>query len=927
MKRPTQVTVIFIIAFITMISSFSIPLSGLDNSGNNITKVTAADSQSEIYGYYYEIPAAEFVIQGECFLESDVLRISGTGSVQISIPEDIDGQYEIGIDYRLEPDNSRPFNIQMSVNASTATEYEFARQYYDQTSEGRIKQDSRGNDIKPVQLAVDDFIRAPFRMPDFRAGEYLSFRLREGSALKLDFEEQHAEIRCIYVYERIIPASYAPFSPEAGNNMVVVEAEQPELKSSAMLYPITDRTSTKTTPYHFAKIKLNSIGGNNWKIPGQWISWNFDVPEDGYYRITLRAKQSYLRGMKSFRRIEIDGKVPYKELEAYEFLYDRAYQQITLQSDNEEIYFHFTKGKHDIRMEALMADALSLDDQLTTIIYELNLIYRQIVMITGIIPDANRTYDLMKQIPNLKTRFESIRQYLDKLSTDYEVSVNSKSSELSFLKELSLLIGRYLENSDRISTSLDQYKSNISRLSALLYNLRQQPLEIDKIIISQKDAVLPRANSNFAERMVHEFRSFIASFYTDYTVIGEDSQKQKSLDVWITTGRDQAQILKSMIDDTFTPQGSTGVNLSLVQAGLIEATMAGRGPDIALTVGRTLPVDLGVRGSLYDLSQFESFEDIRARFQKTAFNAYTFKGKVYAIPETQEFNMMFVRSDILDEFAITVPKTWEELFQLLSAFSQQNMLVGIPPAILGTLLAQNGMNYYEPSFQKTVFSSNEAYKVYEEFAKIYRDYEMPYAYDAGNRFRVGEMPVVIASFSFFNTISVLAPEIRGSWDMYEVPGTVKPDGSIDNSVDASGASTVMFKACDDPLAGMEFIEWWSSAESQSRYGIELENILGPSGRYSTANIEAFASLNWSNTQHKKIAAQRKNVKEIPEVPGGYIIARNINNLFIDTIANRNNIRESLLRYSRIMDEELMRKQKELEAYSRTELEAYSQGEE
>jgi ABC-type glycerol-3-phosphate transport system substrate-binding protein len=347
--------------------------------------------------------------------------------------------------------------------------------------------------------------------------------------------------------------------------------------------------------------------------------------------------------------------------------------------------------------------------------------------------------------------------------------------------------------------------------------------------------------------------------------------------------------------------------------------MAGRGPDIALTVGRTLPVDLGVRGSLHDLSQFEGFEDIRARFQKTAFNAYTFKGKVYAIPETQEFNMMFVRSDILDEFGITVPKTWEELFQLLSAFSQQNMLVGIPPAILGTLLAQNGMNYYEPSFQKTVFSSNEAYKVYEEFAKIYRDYEMPYAYDAGNRFRVGEMPVVIASFSFFNTISVLAPEIRGSWDMYEVPGTVKPDGSIDNSVDASGASTVMFKACEDPLAGMEFIEWWSSAESQSRYGIELENILGPSGRYSTANIEAFASLNWSNTQHKKIAAQRENVKEIPEVPGGYIIARNINNLFIDTIANRNNIRESLLRYSRIMDEELMRKQ--------TELEAYSQGEE
>ena len=267
---------------------------------------------------------------------------------------------------------------------------------------------------------------------------------------------------------------------------------------------------------------------------------------------------------------------------------------------------------------------------------------------------------------------------------------------------------------------------------------------------------------------------------------------------------------------------------------------------------------------------------------------------------------------------MTVPKTWGELFNLLSAFSQQNMLVGIPPSILGTLLAQNGMNYYEPSLSRTVFSSDEAYKVYEMFARIYRDYEMPYAYDAGNRFRVGEMPVVIAPFSFFNTLSVLAPEIRGSWEMYEVPGTVREDGSVDNSVDASGASTIMFKACEDPVAGMAFIDWWSSAASQSRYGIELENILGPSGRYSTAHIEAFASLNWSNAQHRKIAAQRMHVREIPEVPGGYIIARNINNMFIDTIANRNNIRESLLRYSRIMDEELMRKQAELEAYRQEE---------
>lgn len=902
MKKSFKKTTALLLTLIIALSFCPTPLAEQNNS---------AAGQ---YEYYDEIPAAEMDIQGDCSIDSGILHISGTGSVQITLAGELTGIYQIGIEYQLDPDNSRPFDVLLSMDQGDASEYVFTRQYQDKTTDGKILQDSRGNDIKPAQETVDGFIKAPFRMADYRAGEYLEFDLKPGSLLKMDFEEQSADIRCIYIFRTIPPVRYVPAAAADGNETVVIEAELPTLKSSAMLYPISDRTSTKTTPYHYAQIRLNTIGGNNWKTPGQWISWNFEIPSDGYYKLTIRAKQSFLRGMKSYRRIEIDGTVPYEELEDYEFLFNRAFQQVTLQSNGEDIYFFFSKGIHSIKMEALMAGALSLDEQLTTVIYELNLIYRQIVMITGIIPDANRTYDLMKQIPNLKTRFESIRQYLNKIATEYESSINSKSSELSFLKELSMLIERYLENSDRISTSLDQYKSNISRLSTLLYNLRQQPLEIDKIIISQKDSVLPRANSNFAELMVHELKSFAASFYTDYTIIGEDSKKQKNLDVWITAGRDQAQILKSMIDDTFTPNSSTGINLSLVQAGLIEATMAGRGPDIALSVGRSIPVDLGIRGALYDLSKFDNFETIRARFQQTAFNAYTYKGKVYAIPETQEFNMMFVRKDILDEFGMEPPQTWDELFQLLSSFSQQNMLVGIPPSILGTLLAQNGMNYYEPSFQKTVFSSNEAYKVYEEFARIYRDYEMPYAYDAGNRFRVGEMPVVIASFAFFNTISVLAPEIRGLWDMYEVPGTVKPDGSIDRSVDASGASTVIFKGCDDPQAAMEFIEWWSSAPSQSRYGIELENILGPSGRYSTANTEAFATLNWSTAQHKKIANQRKYVKEIPEVPGGYIIVRNINNIFIDTIANKNNIRESLLRYSRIMDEELLRKQTELEAY-------------
>ena len=96
------------------------------------------------------------------------------------------------------------------------------------------------------------------------------------------------------------------------------------------------------------------------------------------------------------------------------------------------------------------------------------------------------------------------------------------------------------------------------------------------------------------------------------------------------------------------------------------------------------------------------------------------------------------------------------------------------------------------------------------------------------------------------------------------------------------------------------------------YGTALENQLGPSGRYLTANEEAAALLPWSARELTAITAQREVVSEIPEIPGSYIVSRNLTNIFYDIINNNANIRESLLRYSRIIDEELESKQAEMD---------------
>ncbi len=55
------------------------------------------------------------------------------------------------------------------------------------------------------------------------------------------------------------------------------------------------------------------------------------------------------------------------------------------------------------------------------------------------------------------------------------------------------------------------------------------------------------------------------------------------------------------------------------------------------------------------------------------------------------------------------------------------------------------------------------------------------------------MPIGIASYEMFNTLSVAAQEIRGLWGMAPVPGTIREDGTVDTSEAGAGSAAVIFK--------------------------------------------------------------------------------------------------------------------------------------
>ena len=68
-----------------------------------------------------------------------------------------------------------------------------------------------------------------------------------------------------------------------------------------------------------------------------------------------------------------------------------------------------------------------------------------------------------------------------------------------------------------------------------------------------------------------------------------------------------------MVDDTFTPNTGVKVNVEVVAAdAVLNAVMAGRGPNVILSIGADQPVNYALRGSAEDLAQFADCEQLTA---------------------------------------------------------------------------------------------------------------------------------------------------------------------------------------------------------------------------------------------------------------------------------------------------------------------------
>ena len=697
---------------------------------------------------------------------------------------------------------------------------------------------------------------------------------------------------------------------------ILKQGESSYEKSSPILGPVANWSSYKVDPYDKFIMRYNTIGGPTWKIAGDWISWQVTVPESGLYKLTFKVNQSYKQGMVANRILKINGEVPFKEARTIQFKYDNDWQNVTLGNEKEDYWFYLNEGTNTISLQNTVGIYANIAMNTESTIQILNGIYRDVVMVTGINPDEYQDYMLYQRIPDLRSRIEEALQRLSDAKENIIEISGERSSMISSFEKNIYQLNQFLESEKNIQTGLNELDENISALGTWVMTISEQPLSIDCIFIHGEDVSLPKASTNFFQKFWYEMVMLLGSYGTNTSLESNVEVDGPTITVWIMTGRDQSKLLRQIIDEQFTVQKNINVELKLVSStALLPATLSGNGPDVALGVMQNIPVNWGIRNAVVDMTTFSDYEEVAKRFSDSAIVPFEFMDSVYALPDTQDFLVTFVRDDIVEELNVDVPRTWDEVVGLLPGLQRQYLdyyisnTKGALSTVMYSMIVQNGGRLYNDDGSQTLLLETNAKDAFIDFTTFFSDFGFAISANFANRFRSGEMPLGIAEFSLYNTLAVFAPEIKGQWSFAPMPGYEK-DGVIHNESCSTVTGTIILQDSEEKEASWEFVKWWLGEEAQTSYARGMEAILGAAARYPTANLDAFESLPWSLKNREVLAKQRENAVGVPTVPGDYIIGRYIDNAFRSTINDGTNPRDNLYKYVTKINIELERKREE-----------------
>ena len=850
------------------------------------------------------------------------------------------------VDVRVK--NGAPYVALVCPDVWTQTKADFVNKY----AVRFFRSDIDNNELRPDLMQAPELREHELRDADGFYAESFEFVLEAGErAITLEAVNEPLSIKAIRLVKHHSLPSYESYLAQfagkpSGQDKIIIQAEYPNAISSQTVYPVEDRTDAATLPSDTGCTLLNTLGGEKWQTAGQWVRYTFKVNTSGMYNIAARYRQNVLDGMYTCRTIRIkssdgkyDGSAPFFEASQIRFNYNSAWQSTLFNNGNGVDYqFYFEAGvEYTLTMEVALGSTGDIVRRVSATLASINADYLAIMKLTGADPDELRDYGFARVMPDVMIDMKIQSKELYDIAALLAEITGEKSSNVATLEKVAWLLDRMGSNEGEIAKYLDQLKSYIGSLGTWLSDAKTQPLQLDYLVVQPTGGEAPRAKAGFFKSLVHEFSSFIMSFFRNYDRMGavsENTDEKSTIDVWLATGRDQAQVLRNMINNDFTPNSELGtaVNLKLVAGGtLLPSVLAGMGPDVYIGVGEDDVINYAIRGALLPIEGMPEFDKIvKENFNDAAMAVLKIEDAegvlhCYGLPETQNFTMMFVRKDILADLNLEVPKTWDDVLAAIPTLQANNMQIGMHTdykvflyQMGGTLFADGGM--------RINLDSNVGLEAFDKMCSFFTMYSFPYKYDFANRFRTGEMPIGFASYNgTYNQLTVFATEIKGLWAFYPMPGIdtgeVDENGKaiINNCSVATTSAIVMLNGCGaaggeeglmEQHRAWEFMQWHSGKNFQETYSNEMVAIIGPSAKHATANIQALEGMPWTSEELTQLKLQFENLASIPNYPGSYIIGRYTNFAFLAAYNQNADPTEELQSYITIINKEITRKREE-----------------
>ena len=906
---------------------------------NGYTRVSAGYTLAAYTGEPIRYRVGDVYSSGDASLTAEygyggggALSIPEKGRVELEIDVPQSAVYYMNFDYLANSESILPVEAGIMVNGGYPF-YEMRQQKLESqwTAKPDKVYDSYGNEVVSMPDKVYDWQNKYVQDSTYRYTQPLGIELEQGkNTISIELNEGTLLLGDICLTAKPQVPEYTGSETAAGDGFIEIQAEDFLYRNDSAIHA-TCEYDPDLYPYQAGNRVMNTVDATSFGEGGQEVTYSFNAEKAGSYYIAFHYSQGDKADFPVFMNVRIDGKLPNTAFENHAFAYEKKYEMYTMvDSDGSKISIPLEAGNHTISLQISMEPIRESLETIEKIMGKVNDLSLEVTKVAGTNKDKYRDFSLEAYIPGIGDMMTGWADELDQVMEDAR-AYNPKKNKIAAYASVKIAenqLRSLAKKPDELIYRIDELATSTSsvnqHLANLIDSLNGNDFSLDSIYLYQEDAAkqLPK-NKNIFTKMWLGIVRFFTSFGEQ--AYSSTDTNPEHLQVSVNRSRQHLEIMQLLINEQFTPQTGIEVDLSLMpdQTKLVLANASGDSPDVATGVNYSIPFELGIRGALKDLTAFPDFADVAERYNAGLIMPYVIGDKIYALPETMNFQVMFYRKDILDKLGLEVPDTLEDVQAMLPDLQMRGLNFYYPTArtvgmktFLDTtpILFQSGGTLYDGAIDKAVLTSEENVEGFTTLTNLFTIYNLPK--DVPNfyqHFRNGDYPIGISDFGNYNMISNAAPEIDGSWGVAPIPGVKNEDGEVIRYSSAGAESTFLFASTPErEQMAWEFVKWWSSAGVQAEFGQRLQITYGDEYYLNTANAEAFAQLPWDSDDKEVILTQLEWTLEAPRALASYMVERELSDAYNLVVlgAKSASVRESLDDAQKSVKRETQRKLEE-----------------